>query len=57
MALIYILEDDKDVCDIEAVMLRSAGHDTKKFFDAKSFTSPPFGVYFIEFVIKLNTTC
>lgn len=37
MALIYILEDDKDVCDIESLALKSVGHDTKMFFDAKSF--------------------
>lgn len=37
MALIYILEDDKDVCEVEALALSSAGYDTKKFYDAKSF--------------------
>lgn len=37
MALVYIVEDDKSIQEIEEVSLRSAGHDVKSFSDAKSF--------------------
>lgn len=39
MALIYIVEDDESIQEIEAVALKSAGHETLVFSDAKSFYS------------------
>lgn len=37
MALIYIVEDDESIQEIEAVALKSSGHDTITFSNAKSF--------------------
>lgn len=37
MALIYIVEDDNDVAEIEQIALRNAGCEVKIFSDAKSF--------------------
>lgn len=37
MALIYIVEDDESIQEIEAVALKSSGHDIVTFGNAKSF--------------------
>ena len=37
MALIYIVEDDGDIAEIEQIALRNAGCDVKIFKDGKSF--------------------
>lgn len=37
MALIYIIEDDSDIGEIEQIALKNAGHDVKIFGDGKSF--------------------
>lgn len=37
MALIYIVEDDESIQEIEAVALKSSGHDTVTFGNARSF--------------------
>ena len=37
MALIYVVEDDISIQEIEEVALQSAGHDVRCFKDAKSF--------------------
>lgn len=39
MALIYIVEDDESIQEIEAVALKSAGHEVLTFGSAKSFFS------------------
>ena len=39
MALIYIVEDDKNISEIESFSLKNAGHETKEFADGKSFSS------------------
>lgn len=38
MALIYIVEDDKNISEIESFALKNAGHETKEFADGKSFS-------------------
>ena len=38
MALIYIVEDDKNISEIESFSLKNAGHETKEFADGKSFS-------------------
>lgn len=38
MALIYIVEDDKNISEIESLSLKNAGHETKEFADGKSFS-------------------
>lgn len=37
MALIYVVEDDESIQEIEAVALKSSGHDIVTFSNAKSF--------------------
>lgn len=37
MALIYIVEDDKNISEIESFALKNAGHETVEFPDGKSF--------------------
>lgn len=37
MALIYIVEDDKNISEIESFALKNAGHETMEFPDGKSF--------------------
>lgn len=37
MALIYIVEDDKNISEIESFSLKNAGHQTVEFADGKSF--------------------
>lgn len=38
MALIYIVEDDKNISEIESFALKNAGHETMEFPDGKSFS-------------------
>ena len=38
MALIYIVEDDKNISEIESFSLKNAGHENKEFADGKSFS-------------------
>ena len=38
MALIYIVEDDKNISEIESFSLKNAGHETKELADGKSFS-------------------
>lgn len=37
MALIYIVEDDKNISEIESFSLKNAGHQTMEFPDGRSF--------------------
>ena len=37
MALIYIVEDDKNISEIESYALKNAGYETKEFYCAKDF--------------------
>ena len=37
MALIYIVEDDKNISEIESFSLKNAGHQTVEFPDGRSF--------------------
>ncbi len=37
MALIYIVEDDSNICEIEAIALNNSGHSVESFENAKSF--------------------
>lgn len=37
MALIYIVEDDKNISEIESFALKNAGHETMEFPNGKSF--------------------
>lgn len=37
MALIYIVEDDKNISEIESFSLKNAGHQTMEFLDGRSF--------------------
>lgn len=38
MALIYIVEDDKNISEIESFALKNAGHETMEFPNGKSFS-------------------
>ena len=37
MALIYIVEDDANICEIEAIALKNSGHTVETFENGKSF--------------------
>ena len=37
MALIYIVEDDRNISEIESYALKNAGYETKEFYCAKDF--------------------
>lgn len=37
MALIYIVEDDRNISGIESYALKNAGYETKEFYCAKDF--------------------
>ena len=37
MSLIYIVEDDTDIQEVENIAMRSSGHETACFGDAESF--------------------
>lgn len=37
MALIYIVEDDANICEIETIALKNSGHSIETFENAKSF--------------------
>ena len=37
MALIYIVEDDANICEIEAIALKNSGHTVEAFENGKSF--------------------
>lgn len=37
MALIYIVEDDANICEIEAIALKNSGHEVETFENGKSF--------------------
>ena len=36
-SMIYIVEDDKNICEIESYALKNSGYSTESFLDAKSF--------------------
>ena len=36
-SMIYIVEDDKNTCEIESYALKNSGYSTESFLDAKSF--------------------
>ena len=37
MALIYIVEDDANICEIESIALTNSGHEVESFENGKSF--------------------
>ncbi len=37
MALIYIVEDDSNICEIESIALNNSGHSVESFENARSF--------------------
>ncbi|MCF0110725.1 MAG: DNA-binding response regulator, partial [Erysipelotrichaceae bacterium] len=45
MALIYIVEDDQNIEEIESYALRSNGHDVRVFRESSSFDEAMKDVY------------
>ena len=39
MALIYVVEDDKNILEIELFALKTSGYQAEGFFCARDFTS------------------